>query len=79
LAQELLEYKTNQIQELRSKKKDADEAAIIENYKPFSKNKITVKEPNSTKPCINVEYREYRCLFILLWLSWWRFSTLLAH
>jgi hypothetical protein len=48
----IMEYKTNQISGLRLKKKDADEAAIIENYKPFSKNKITVKEPNSTKPCI---------------------------
>jgi hypothetical protein len=33
----IMEYKTNQISGIEIKeKKDADEAAIIENYKPFS-------------------------------------------
>jgi lipoprotein-releasing system permease protein len=44
LAQELLEYKTNQISGIEIKeKKDADEAAIIEKLHAIFNNKITVK------------------------------------
>ena len=44
LAQELLEYKTNQISGIEIKeKKDADEAAIIEKLQTIFNNKITVK------------------------------------
>jgi lipoprotein-releasing system permease protein len=44
LAQQLLEYKTNQISGIEIKeKKDADEAAIIQKLQTIFKNKITVK------------------------------------
>ena len=44
LAQELLEYKTNQISGIEIKeKKDADEAAIIEKLQTIFNNKITIK------------------------------------
>lgn len=44
LAQELLEYKTNQISNLEIKlKKDADESAVIQKLQSVFKNKITVK------------------------------------
>ncbi|WP_339919104.1 FtsX-like permease family protein [uncultured Flavobacterium sp.] len=44
LAQELLEYKSNQISGIEIKeKKDADEAAIIEKLQTIFNNKITVK------------------------------------
>jgi lipoprotein-releasing system permease protein len=44
LAQELLEYKTNQISSIEIKlKKDADESAVINKLKSIFKNKITVK------------------------------------
>jgi len=44
LAQELLEYKTNQISSIEIKlKKDADESSVIEKLQSIFKNKITVK------------------------------------
>jgi lipoprotein-releasing system permease protein len=44
LAQELLEYKTNQISGIEIKeRKDADEAAIIEKLQTIFNNKITIK------------------------------------
>lgn len=44
LAQELLEYKPNQISNIEIKlKKDADETAVIEKLQSIFKNKITVK------------------------------------
>src|SRR6187549_1791730 len=44
LAQELLEYKTNQISNIEIKlKKGADESAVIAKLKAVFKNKITVK------------------------------------
>jgi lipoprotein-releasing system permease protein len=44
LAQELLEYKTNQISHLEIKlKKDADETVVIQKLQAIFKNKITVK------------------------------------
>jgi lipoprotein-releasing system permease protein len=55
LAQELLEYKSNQISGIEIKETSkADEAAIIEKLQTIFNNKITVKktELNSMKPCI---------------------------
>ncbi|REG92989.1 lipoprotein-releasing system permease protein [Flavobacterium aquicola] len=44
LAQELLEYKTNQISSIEIKlKKDADESAVVQKLQTIFKNKITVK------------------------------------
>jgi lipoprotein-releasing system permease protein len=63
LAQELLEYKSNQIPELIKETSKADEAAIIEKLQTIFNNKIKKTELNSMKPCINVEYRKHRCLF----------------
>jgi hypothetical protein len=65
LAQELLEYQSNQVSGIEIKRTLANENAIIDKLKAVFQNKITVKIELNSMNLYKTEYRKYCGLFDL--------------